>query len=151
VTKLLVETLVTGATMSQEIRFDRVDRYNIASIAPYLYISNFPGGTFTLTLSNLSGDLFSKSFTSDDIRTSLNTVNNFAHVFYPVIPQNLLILESGTYTLKLTSDSYYNTSSSYIGWIRQHEDLNNILDYEALSDDKNPLATRIKTLDKGIK
>lgn len=103
-----------------------------------------PAGTFTLTVSQDSIDLCSKSFTSADIKTALSTVNNYAHVFYPVIFDNPVFFERGLFDVTLTASGYSASSSSFIGWIQQHEDLNNILDYESFTADKNPLALRIK-------
>ena len=141
-TTLVCQKLISS--LNQEIRLANDVRYNIGSISPYLLMFGAPVGTFTLKISENSLPLCSKSFTSADIKTSLNTLHNYAHVFYPVIFDNPAFLERGTYDVTLSASGYTPSSSSFIGWIQQHEDLNNILDYESFTADKNPLALRLK-------
>lgn len=146
-TTLVIETL--NDELSQDIRLSGDERYSIGAIIPYLYIHNSPSGTFTLRIISGMSEVFSQSFTSSDIRTSIPTTDNYAHVFYPVVPVNPLQLDSGTYTVKITASSYSPTSVSFLAMIRQHEDLNNTLDYVPLSDDQNPLAIRLKVYKRG--
>ena len=146
-TTLVVEKLFIS--LEQEFNFTNDSRYHVAAFYPYLYLHDSPVGTFTISLIKDASVIFQKSFTSSDIKTALNTSNNYAHVFYPIIPDNPIQLSRGVYSLKLTS-SGYSAGDSFIGWIRQHEDLNNILDYIPLSDEQNPLATRLKVYKNGI-
>ena len=146
-TTLLIETLQTE--LSQDIRLSGKERYSIGAIIPYIYMHNSPPGLFTLSLLSASTTVFSQSFTSEDIKLSIPTVNNYAHVFYPVVPTNPIQLDSGTYTVKITSSAYSPTSVSFLALIRQHEDLNNKLDYIPASDDENPLAIRLKIYKRG--
>lgn len=148
-TNLLVETLKTE--LSQEIRLENQERYTIGAIIPYLYLHNAPAGTFTLEILSGVTSVFSQSFTSADIKTAIGTTDNYAHVFYPIIPQNPIQLDAGLYTIKLSAAGYSVLGSSFLGWIRQHEDLNNKLDYVPASDDENPLAVRLKVFKRGIK
>ena len=74
------------------------------------------------------------------------TVDGFAHVFFPIVPNQPLHLDRGTYSVELSAAGYTATESSFIGWIQQHEDLNNLLDYVPSGDDQNPLALRIKII-----
>lgn len=143
-TTLVCQTLVS--TLTQEIRFSQDVRYCIGSVAPYLYMHNAPAGTFTLSIKSGSTTVFSQSFTSASIKASLDTSDNYAHVFYPIVPTNPLHLERGTYSVEIGASGYTSTSSSFLAWVQQHEDLNNLLDYTPVSDDKNPLALRIKRL-----
>jgi uncharacterized protein YfaQ (DUF2300 family) len=147
VTTLVIETLVTE--LSQDIRLSGKERYSIGAIIPYIYMHNAPSGTFTLSLINQAVTVFSQSFTSSDIKASIQTVNNYAHVFYPVIPTNPIQLDSGIYTVRITASGYAPTSVSFLALIRQHEDLNNKLDYVPLTDDENPLAIRLKVYKRG--
>jgi hypothetical protein len=147
VTTLLVETLKTE--LEQEIRLENYERYNIGAIIPYLYLHNAPAGTFTLEIISGATSLFSQSFTSNDIKLSLETVNNYAHVFYPIVPLIPIQLNAGTYKIKLSSSGYTVSGNSFLGWIRQHEDLNNKLDYVPASDSDNPLAIRLKVFKRG--
>jgi hypothetical protein len=107
-------------------------------------MNNAPAGTFTLSIKSGATTLCSKSFTSADIKTSLGTVNNYAHVFYPIVFDSPSFLGRGSYDVVLSASGYTGTNSSFIAWIQQHENLNNELDYEPLTDDENPLALRLK-------
>lgn len=143
-TTLVFETLSTD--LSQEFNLKLDNRYNVLGFYPYLYLHNSPSGTFTFEIMKDAVSLFSKSFTSADIKSSLSTANNYAHVFYPVLPNAPLLLEKGTYTAKLSCAFYSPSGSSFLGWIRQHEDLVNDLDYVPASDAENPFALKLKVL-----
>ncbi|MCS6281479.1 MAG: hypothetical protein HUM72_12675 [Dolichospermum sp.] len=144
---LLIETL--ESELSQVIKLSGSERCSIGAIIPYIYMHNAPAGTFTLSVLSGSSTLFSGSFTSENIKSSIPTLNNYAHVFYPIVPVNPVQFDSGTYTIKLTSTGYLPTSVSFLALIRQHEDLNNTMDYAPITDDKNPLAIRIKLYKRG--
>lgn len=146
---LLVEPLST-VDLVQSIRLKRSERYQIGSFIPYIYLHNAPSGTFTLSVEKDSIVLFQKSFTSSDIKSAMNTTDDYLHCFYPVVPNNPIQLESGIYDVRLSAASYANSSSSFIGWIRQFEDLNNTLDYAPIADNHKPLAIRLKIYDRGI-
>lgn len=142
-TTLLVDKL--GNSLEQNITVTGNDRVHIAAFSPYLYVYNSPSGTFTFQLIKSSVVIFSQSFTVADIKTSLGTANNYVHVFYPIVPTVLVQMLEGNYTVKITSSGYTATEASYLGWIRQHENIQNGIDYAPTSDRKNPLAIRIKT------
>lgn len=142
-TTLVVNTL--AGEMSQDFRLALGVRTQIASVLPYLYMHNAPAGTFTVSIEADYGTAASKTFDCDDIKAALNTTDDFAHVFYPVVFDDPVQLDAGTYSLKLSASGYSPTGSSFIGWIQQHEDLNMELDYTPLSDSDNPLAFRLKT------
>ena len=147
---LLVEKL--RDLLSQEFTVTDEDRHHVGAFIPYIYMHNAPAGTFIFSVKNSSNvTIFSKSFTSIDIKASLNTSQNYAHVFYPIIPANPIQLEKGNYIFTMSSSEYNNSSSSFLGWIRQYESLNNILGYETTDDGQNPLATRLKVYERGIK
>lgn len=141
-TTLIVDELITE--LFQDITYSSSERAIIASIMPYLMMYNAPTGTFTFSVLNGSTVLFSKTFTSADIKASLNTTSNYAHVFFPIVPTEQVELEKGTYRFKLTSSGYTFSESAYIGWIRQHEDLSLPLGYAPADDYSNPLSVRIK-------
>lgn len=142
-TTLLVDKL--GTSLEQNITVTGNDRVHIAAFSPYLYIYNSPSGTFTFQLIKSSVVIFSQSFTVADIKTSLGTTNNYMHCFYPIIPSSLVQMAEGTYTVKISSSGYTASNSSYIGWIKQHENIQNGIEYTPSSDKQNPLAIRIKT------
>lgn len=149
---LLIETLDAVDPLVQQFRLSLDTRYVIGAFIPYLYMHNAPNGIFTFSLLNADDvTVFSQSFTSADIKASLNTLNDYAHVFFPVVPSTPMILEKGLYTAKLqASGGYDQMANGFLAWIKQHEDLNNELDYTPSIDLQNPLALRLKILKQGI-
>jgi len=145
-TTLLVDKLVE--TLSQDITVTSSNRIHVAAFIPYIYMCNAPAGTFTFSLIQNSITIFSKTFTSTEIKTSLATSNNYAHAFYPLIPDYLVQMSSGSYTVKLSASGYTPSESSYLGWIRQFENIQNEMSYTPTTDRQNPLAIRIKTYKK---
>lgn len=139
-----------GASLEQAITYSSTSRAHIGAFYPYLIMIDAPAGTFTFSLLKGAETLFSKSFTSADIKLSLLTSNNFAHAFYPVIPNNPIQLESGNYILRITSSGYVETSTSYLAWGQQFEDIQNDMAYTPTSDQQNSLAFRIKIYKEGI-
>jgi hypothetical protein len=144
-TTLVFQKLETQ--LDQTVRFAEGRRYNIASIMPYLVMSNAPSGMFTFSIIKGSRTVFSKDFNSNDIKTSLDTVQNNAHVFFPIVPTLPLFLEEGVYIFRL-SFTYTPTLNSYIGWIQAYENIQNETDYTAFSDSENSLSFRIKFYNK---
>lgn len=148
-TTLLVRELKTELT--QDIRYKLNKRVQLAAILPYLTMFNAPAGTFTLSLSKGPDTIFSKDFTCDDIKASLeNTSDDNAHVFYPVIPESLVQIEKGLYTIKLSATDYTFDMASYIAWNQQFENIQNEMDYEPVDDTENSYAYRIKIHKEGI-
>jgi hypothetical protein len=140
---LLVQRLDTE--LAQEIRYTSPKRCSVAAFIPYLYLHNAPSGTFTFELLNSDDDIiFSQQFDSADIKASIPTTDNYAHVFYPVVPNNPIQIESGLYTIKLSASGYSPSSTSYLGWIQQFENLQLEMDYVPENDSENPLSIRIK-------
>ena len=147
-TTLVMDTL--ESTLSQSLSFKLNRRVQVGSLVPYLYVHNFTGSV-SLSLTGASGTLFSKTFSLADIKTSLGTTDNYHHVFYSVIPTNPTQLEKGEYTLTLAAGSgYSSTGISFIGWIKQHENIQNEMDYIPLSDIQNSYAVRFKEYKEGI-
>ena len=148
-TTLVVTELRTSLTQSYS--FDLNERAHIGSVSPYIYIHNAPAGNFSLTLSQNSNVVISKSFDCNDLLSELGTVDDFAHGFFPFIDDSLMIVENGDFTVTLTAVSGYSyNESSFIGWVRQHEDIQNAMNYTPLNDSENPLAARIKIYKQGI-
>ena len=140
---LLVQRLETE--LAQTLSYNMSGRCQVGGFYPYLYMHNAPSGTFTFELLNGDDDvIMTKVFTSADIKTSLSTSNNYAHVFYPIIPTNPIQIEYGNYTIKLSASGYSSSDSSYLGWVQQHENIQNIMDYTPAFDTQNSLAIRIK-------
>lgn len=144
-TTLLVQPLRESLEQAFTLNYNK--RYVIGCISPYIYIQNNPNGIFTLKVEKNNSVIFTDTFTSQNVLDSIETVNESAHVFYPVLTDGLY-LEKGNFKVVLESN-YSSSDSSFIGWIQQFENTQNSLDYAAVSDDRLPLATRIKIYERG--
>jgi hypothetical protein len=113
--RLIVDELKD--TLEQGFTIDLETRYSIIEFKPYLYMHNTPSGTFTLSiLDSDENTVTSKDFTSSDIKESLGTEDNYAHVYLPVRFDTILL--KGTYIVRLSSSGYTFNESSYLGWAR---------------------------------
>lgn len=148
-------TLVSRALddeLTQKIKFKLNGRCHLAAMIPYFLIFNAPAGVFTFELysEDQAETIYSRDFTATDILEALETNDVYAHVFYPVIPENPVQIEKGLYTMKLTATGYTKSESSFIGWIQQFEDVQNEMEYVPFDDSQNPLATRYKHYKEGV-
>lgn len=121
-------------------------RYQVGGFKIYLYMHNSPAGTFTVNLKSGLNTLASKSFNSDDIKTSLDTIDSYAHVFYPIVFDENVILEKGSYDIELTASGYTFSDSAYIGWIKEY-DIYNEFETLPISQLDYPYGFRILTID----
>lgn len=144
---LLVQTLYTE--LIQEVTIDSEERIHIGCISPYIYFHNC-SGVFTFELIKDSAPLMSVNFTLEDVKTAINTTSNYIHSFLPIIPLNPLKIEKGAYTLRLSASGYSPSAVSFIGWVQQFEDVQNVMSYLPLDDSQNSLAFRVKELKEGI-
>ena len=149
-TTLVIDEL--KSSLEQEFRLDRQERYSIGAFIPYLYMHNSPLGTFKITLSKNGNAInFLETFTSADIKLALNTSDNYAHVFYPIIPSKPIQLEKGLYKITLSSVSGYTfKNNSYLGWIRQHENVQPDRSYYLNDESELAYSMRIKVFTEGI-
>jgi hypothetical protein len=147
-TTLVCQTLVNS--LEQRVNFNHNKRYHVGCISPYLLMVNSPAGTFTFKIFKNSTEIFSKNFNSNDIKASFETSNDFAHVFYPVIPDQPLFLDRGEYTFRIEQSGYSPTQSTFLAWIQQHENKQVNMDYEPFDDSENTFSFRIKTYRQGI-
>jgi hypothetical protein len=145
--KVMVQSLYT--TLEQEIRLSHEGFYTLVGIEPYIAIVGAPAGTFTFSILSGATTLFSSTFTSADIKTKLNTANNHAHIYYPFTPS--IKLKKGLYKLKLSASSYTPTTTSFISWVQQHENIQVPMDYIPSGDWDNTLTYRIKLIKEGMK
>lgn len=146
--KILCKVIIDELT--QEIRYKLNSRASIGAFYPYLLISKAPAGTFTFTLLKGEVEIFSKSFTSADIRESVNPHEDNVRVFFPIIPDNPVQLEKGLYTAKISAVDYFVKGREFLAWIQQHEDIQTEIDYIYESQSELPLSMRIKTYKRGI-
>lgn len=140
----LVNTILE-TELNQNVTYNNTVRLSIAAFYPYLLMVNSPSGTFTFSLFKGAEELYSKSFTSADIKASLDTTDNYAHVFFPIIPENPIQIESGAYTFKLQASGYTVNTSSYLAWVQQHEYIQTELENEIENFTELPFSVRIKS------
>jgi hypothetical protein len=148
VTKLVVEPLKTE--LEQEFNFKLEGRCILAAIAPYLYMHNSPAGTFQFSVYKADDLVFMKEFTSAEIKAALQTTDGYVHSFHPMIPINPVFFTKGTYRANLAAIGYTFSDDSYLGWVRQHENVQDELEYTPSNNMHNPLAMRRKILKRGI-
>lgn len=144
--KIVVQDL--GTELSQAISFNLNDRAILEGIYPFLIMIGNPSGTFYFTILKDSTQIFQQSFTSADLKNSLQTTNNNLYVYYPIFPN--IKIKNGSYTLKLTASGYTKTSSSFIGWGQQHENIQNKMNYTPTKYSENSLTYRLKIRKEGI-
>jgi hypothetical protein len=144
---LLVRTLYDK--LEQEIEYTGTNRALMAAFIPYLYIHNVTGATFRFEIERNASVIFSQEFTSEEINLAVGGV--YAHVFYPIVPTNPVQLEAGIYKFRIEVVSGYVAGSSFIGWIQQHQDTQNVMDYIPEDDSQLSFAIRFKQYQKGIK
>ena len=119
--KILVDELYTTLEQPFSIIDGKVHHWK--GVRPYLYAHNHPSGTFTIELISGASSLTSVNFTASDLYSGLSTSDNFIHLYYRLLFPNVLPLKNGTYSLKLSASGYSFSEPSYLGWIREHEDI----------------------------
>lgn len=139
-----------GSSLEQEFTYNLNDRCHIGAFYPYIVMIGAPAGTFTCELVQGATTLFSKTFTSSLIKLSLTTTDNYAHAFYPIIPDLPIQIEKGTYKLKISTSGYTETNTSYLAWAQQFEDIQNEMSYTPSGTEENSLAFRLKIYKEGI-
>lgn len=122
-TTLVVEEL--KSTLTQNITVNLNRRYQIEAIRPYIYMHNSPSGTFTLSLKEGAATLASVDFTSAEIKTNLSTSDNYAYLWKTLQFSDPVFVSKGSYSLVLSSSGYSFSESSYLGWIKEHENIFN--------------------------
>lgn len=141
-TTLVVEELKT--TLDQSVSLNFSDRYHVYAIGVHLYAHNFPGGIYTVSLIDPDASVVvEETFVSGEIYTALGTSNPYAQAYFRIILDDQPALPKGTYTLRLSSVGYTFSESSYMGWVRDHEDLKVKLEYAPESDLHNPLSYEV--------
>ena len=138
------------STLEQEFTYNLNNRAHIGGFYPYLLMYNAPTGTFKIEILQGANVIYYKTFTSSDIKTAIGTTDNYAITFFPIIPTTPIQIEKGSYKIKLSSDGYTYSSSSYLAWIQQHENVQNTMSYTPVGDGENSLAFRIKTYKEGV-
>jgi len=119
--KLVVDELKTTLSQSITLTQDRI--YHIGGIKINLFMYNSPSGTFTLSLKQGATTLVSETFTSAELKSDLSTSDDYLYL-YKAFSLNAR-LKKGTYTLEISSSGYTYSSSSFLGWIKSHENIFN--------------------------
>lgn len=140
-TKLVVEDLQT--TLEQDFTVYLERRITVAGIRPYIYMHNSPSGTFTFTLKRAGVTIASDSFDSTEIKSDLGTTDNYIHIWKVLNLANVIHLESGAYSLELSSSGYTYSDSSYLGWVKEHEHLTSEINGSPLTDFNNPMSIQL--------
>ena len=141
-TTLVVEELRT--TLTQEVTLSLPRRYHVDTIRLHLYFHNSPSGTFSFSILDQSDNVIaSKSFTSAQFYSAIPTANIYAHAYFSVQLDNKVHLPSTVYKLRLSASGYTFLNTSYVGWVRDHEDLKVPLGFIPDSDLFNPLSYEI--------
>lgn len=135
-TTLVVDELET--TLDQQFTVLLNRRLTIEGVRIYIYMHNAPSGTFTLSLKEGATVHASKTFTSAEIKTDLSTSDNYAHLWKVISFSNVIHLSKSTYTLSLSSSGYSFSESSYLGWVKPHENIFNLTDGLNDTDFNNP-------------
>lgn len=145
--KLVVETLQDS--LEQDVILDYQGRIHIGAIIPYLYFHNLSSGLFKFQLIKNSVVLHEQEFSYLDIKAG--KTDNYMHVYHPIVPVDPIQLENGTYTFKIMVISDYSvTGNSFLGWIKQHEDIQLPMNYVPTSDIQNTFTLRFKVYKEGI-
>ena len=140
-TTLVVEELKT--TLSQNFTINGERRYQLVAVRPKIYMHNAPNGTFSLSIKSGSTTLASKSFTSAEIKSDLSTSDNYAWIWKNLAFDFTVPLEKGDYSLELSSSGYSFSSSSYIGWVKDHESVFNTISGNPTSSLDNPFTFQL--------
>lgn len=144
---LVVETLQNS--LEQEVVCTSENRVHIGAIIPYLYFHNLSSGQFKFEL--LSGDnvLYEHLFSYSDIKGLVS--GNYLHTYFPIVPTSPIQLEQGNYKLRISVVSDYSVkSTSFLGWVKQHEDIQLPMQYNPNNDNENTLTVRFKIYKDGL-
>jgi hypothetical protein len=143
---LVIETLRTS--LEQVIECKTESRVHIAAIIPYLYFHNLTSGEFKFELSTTERVIYQHDFSWIDIKG--DSQGEYIRVFHPIVPTDPIQLESGVYTFKISAISGYEAQSdSFLGWVKQHEDIQLPMAYVPGSDIKNTFTLRFKEYKEG--
>jgi hypothetical protein len=116
--QFLIEELET----SHEQVFTATKRINVAAITPWIYKHLSPAGTFTMEITQGSTTWTSTGVTSADIEANSDaTPTNYFHGYYRFDFSGPIVINPGSFTVRLNSSGYTFSESAYIGWVKPHE------------------------------
>lgn len=138
----MVKDLETELTQD----FSSPFRMHVDTIRPYLLLHNNPSGDIKLSVYNGVLELVSLSQSVSSLYSNASISDDYAHGWFSFSFSNAgLILDKDTiYTLKLEADTGYTYSSSqYVSWIAEHENLTNDTDGNNYNYQKNPFSFQV--------
>ena len=138
--KLIVEELVTDLTHSATAN----RRMTIAAVRPFIYKHRSPSGTFTVSIIQGGNTVGSKTFTSAQMESEIADVTsvNFFHGPYKIEFDSPIVVNRGSFDIKLSHSGYSFSETDYIGWVREHE--RTVNDFAAVSTNtEHPKAVEV--------
>lgn len=140
---IVVEELTGTNTLTQSLRLP--NSLMLGGIRLYFFAYNTPAGNFKFSIEYSSTEIFSHTFTASDVKTDLGTANDYFHSWYVIDLDQDLTLNAGTYDFKLTDTSGYSfvDDSSYVGWVKPHEDRYISTDHSVDGVDKYPFGIEL--------
>lgn len=121
--KIVLDELKTTLTQ----KFTTVEREQAYAIRPYLYLHNDPVGSFTISIKHGSTVLGQSTLTISEIKTEAGFADNqYHHGVFRFIFDPLVVLQARTeYNIELSASGYSYSDSSFIGWVKEFENLKN--------------------------
>jgi len=118
--KIQVEELKTAELIHDASTEERII---LESIGAFIYKHKSPAGTITIQVIQASVVIGSVTFTSAQMESDITavTATNVFHGPYRLTFAAPLVLNRGTFQIKMISSGYTFSESAYFGWIREHE------------------------------
>ena len=135
-TTIVCDTLET--TLTQTVNFKYYRRYHIEGIKVRLVMYNSPAGTFTLSFKSGATTLQTKNFSAADIKTDLGTSDDYAYIDKAIVFDTPVIVKNGSYDLVLSHSGYTESPTSFLGWVKSHENIFNELESAPVDYTYNP-------------
>lgn len=137
--KLIVTPLDSVLTQTFQVE----KRVQAVSVRPWLYFHNDPSGTFKIAIKSNGNEIASKELTMSEIKTMAGWNDNEYHHGFIKFDLSAILNINTNYDIELSADSYSNDSSSYIGWVKPHENLINTFEGVAPFDNYKPYGFQI--------
>jgi hypothetical protein len=120
VDKLETENITQNFTIKEDI-----ERLTLRYLRTYLYISNrssiATNAVFTLSIKSGTATLGESSISMADINNIIT--KEYAHGYFKFEFLPAIVLRPGEYMAELSFTDYTYTSSNYIGWVKEVENL----------------------------
>jgi len=140
---LVVNELESSLTV--DVVFDGTNS-EVHAIRPYLYVHNSPAGSLKVSLMDSAGTttIASKEMTIAALIAGLNSFSNYYHGYVLFELDNTAFIADGNYKIKLEGTNGYSfDEADYIGWISEHEDRKNDMNFTPAGDDENSFSYEV--------